>query len=85
MEAVSLKSLPNRLAVIGGGPLGIEFAQMFSRLDVEVTVFDEATSILLGEEPELVETLTDTLLQEGLRIETAQPLSKFHRPTAASS
>ncbi len=38
IQAVSLPQLPGRLAVVGGGAIGMEFAQMFHRFGVEVTV-----------------------------------------------
>jgi pyruvate/2-oxoglutarate dehydrogenase complex dihydrolipoamide dehydrogenase (E3) component len=66
VEAVSLPELPERLGILGGGPLGIEFAQIFSRFGTEVTVLEQASQILPGEEPELVETLTRLLEQEGI-------------------
>ena len=40
VEAVSLPELPKRLVVIGGGPIGLEFAQMFSRFGVQVVVLE---------------------------------------------
>ena len=38
VEAVSLPALPKRLAIMGGGPIGVEFSQIFARFGVEVTV-----------------------------------------------
>ncbi|GHA21263.1 dihydrolipoyl dehydrogenase [Devosia pacifica] len=40
-----LTQLPKSLAVVGGGALGLELAQAFSRLGVEVTIFDRSTQI----------------------------------------
>jgi mercuric reductase len=42
VEAVSLPELPKRLVVIGGGPIGLEFAQMFSRFGLTVKMIGEA-------------------------------------------
>ena len=37
---------PKRLALIGGGPIGVEFAQMFSRFGVEVTILEQSDELL---------------------------------------
>jgi pyruvate/2-oxoglutarate dehydrogenase complex dihydrolipoamide dehydrogenase (E3) component len=66
VEAVSLPEIPERLGIIGGGPLGIEFAQIFSRFGAEVTVLEQASQILPGEETDLVKSLADLLEQEGI-------------------
>jgi pyruvate/2-oxoglutarate dehydrogenase complex dihydrolipoamide dehydrogenase (E3) component len=62
-----LRRLPPRLAVIGGGPVGLELAQAFSRLGSKVTVL-EAERILADDDPELVALLLETLRSEGLDI-----------------
>lgn len=41
----SLRSLPKRLAVVGSGAIGLEMAQAFARLGVEVTLFDKAETM----------------------------------------
>src|SRR5205823_398862 len=46
VEAVSLSSLPHRLAVVGGGAIGMEFAQMFHRFGVEVAVLEHGPQLL---------------------------------------
>lgn len=70
IEAVSLPELPRRLAVVGGGAIGIEFAQMFHRFGVEVTVFERGPMILDKEDRELADMLCDVLTEEGLHLLT---------------
>jgi pyruvate/2-oxoglutarate dehydrogenase complex dihydrolipoamide dehydrogenase (E3) component len=74
VEAVTLPVLPRSLAVIGGGTIAMEFAQIFSRFGVQVTVLGRNPRLLPIEEPELVDTLRDLLTQEGVRIETGVTL-----------
>ncbi len=62
-----LTELPERLAIIGGGPIGIEMAQAFARLGSEVTVL-ERFSILPKDEPEAVRVVRDALAAEGVRV-----------------
>src|SRR5215208_6810349 len=73
-EAVTLAALPRSLAIIGGGTIAMEFAQIFARFGVEVTVLGRNPRLLPLEEPELVDTLRDLLVQEGIRIETGVTL-----------
>jgi pyruvate/2-oxoglutarate dehydrogenase complex dihydrolipoamide dehydrogenase (E3) component len=57
---------PERLAVIGGGPMGTEMAQALQRLGVQVTVFQRAHTLLPREDEGLAARLTDILRREGV-------------------
>lgn len=70
VEALALKELPGRLVVVGGGPLGVEFAQMFGRFGSHVTVLQRAASIVPAAERELTQRLTEVLTGEGITVET---------------
>lgn len=70
IEAVDLPTLPASLAIIGGGVVAIEFAQIFARFGSRVTVMASADQILPREEPELTEILRRVLTDEGIRFET---------------
>ncbi len=70
IQAVSLQQLPRRLAIIGGGAIGIEFAQMFARFGVDVTVLEHGPTILDKEDRELAEIICTLLTKEGIRLET---------------
>jgi len=69
VEAVSLPDLPKRLVVIGGGPIGLEFAQMFSRFGVQVVVIERGNQPMPSEDPELAMALCSQLTTEGIRLE----------------
>jgi pyruvate/2-oxoglutarate dehydrogenase complex dihydrolipoamide dehydrogenase (E3) component len=69
-EAVSLPELPRSMAVVGAGPIGLEFAQMFSRFGVDVTVLDRNEVPLPTEDRELAEALCGLLGKEGIKIVT---------------
>ncbi len=66
VEAVSLPVLPKRLAIMGGGPIGIEFSQMFARFGVEVTVIEKTPELLETEDRDLAERLVSQLAREGV-------------------
>ena len=70
VEAVTLPELPRSLAILGGGTIGVEFAQIFARFGVEVTLLGRNPRLLPQEEPELAAILRDLLTEEGIRIET---------------
>ena len=63
----NLTEKPSRLLIIGGGPIGMEMAQAYRRLGVEVTVL-EAFNVLGREDPELKATVVKRLLAEGVDI-----------------
>lgn len=66
-DLFDLEELPDRLAIVGGGPIGTEMAQAFSRLGSEVTVIDMADGILQNDDPELSGRLREILEDEGVR------------------
>ncbi len=78
-QAVSLPNLPRRLAIIGGGAIGIEFAQMFSRFGVEVTVLERGSQLLDKEDRELAEQLSEVLSKEGIQMETGAELRRVQK------
>ena len=70
VQAVSLPKLPRRLAVVGGGAIGIEFAQMFHRFGVTITVLERSPNILDTEDRELAERVCQILTDQGIRLAT---------------
>jgi dihydrolipoamide dehydrogenase len=72
-----LEDLPSSLAVIGAGPLGLELAQAFSRLGVDVAVFDEGDSIAALKDEDVAKSLLSLLQKEfpfhlGTKLEASQ-------------
>ncbi len=63
-----LQALPARLAIIGGGPVGVELAQAFARLGSRVTVLSRSPRLLPREEPEVSQALQTFLEREGVSI-----------------
>ncbi|MFM7409032.1 MAG: mercuric reductase [Cuspidothrix sp.] len=64
----SLTRKPNKLAVIGAGPIGCELAQTFRRLGCEVTLFHNGSQILNKEDIEAAEILQKVFIDEGIRL-----------------
>ncbi|MGE3801492.1 MAG: NAD(P)/FAD-dependent oxidoreductase [Candidatus Kapaibacterium sp.] len=63
-----LKTLPSRLASVGGGAVGVELAQAFQRLGSNVTIVEAGEGILPNAEPEIAELLADRLRSEGVSL-----------------
>lgn len=68
VELVAWETLPHSLAIIGGGPIGVEFAQALARLGVEVTVIEAADRLLDREEPAAAALISAILQREGVVI-----------------
>lgn len=64
----SLIQKPEKLAVIGGGPIGCELAQAFRRLGCEVTLFHNSSHILNKEDREAADILQRVFTDEGIRL-----------------
>src|SRR4029078_13681597 len=65
-----LKAKPERLAVLGGGPIGCELGQAFSRLGVRVTILERMSRLLEKEDPDAGEVVRSRLAAEGVRVIT---------------
>ncbi|KAH8694878.1 FAD-dependent pyridine nucleotide-disulfide oxidoreductase [Talaromyces proteolyticus] len=63
-----LDEVPSHLVVIGGGYVGVEFAQLFRRLGAQVTVIHRGAHLLSREDPEIADLLAEVLQQDGLTI-----------------
>lgn len=69
-DAVQIKDLPASMAVIGGGTIGAELCQVFSRFGVRVTLVEVADRILAQEEPEASALITGVFGREGVQVLT---------------
>jgi pyruvate/2-oxoglutarate dehydrogenase complex dihydrolipoamide dehydrogenase (E3) component len=65
-DIFSLKALPGRLVILGGGPIGIEMAQAFNRLGAAVTVIDRGDQILPKEDRDMADAIQAVLVAEGV-------------------
>jgi len=75
-EALSLEKLPKSLLIIGGGVIGMEFAQIMNQMDVAVTVVEMLPQILPTEDPELAKTFAGMCQKAGIEIHTNTSVSK---------
>lgn len=78
-DLFSLRDLPERLVVVGGGPVGLEMAQAFARLGSDVTVVERLPQLLPQEDPEVANALEAQLAAEGIAVHTSTTVERVCR------
>lgn len=68
--------LPARVAVVGGGPIGVEFAQVLARLGARVAVLEAADRALPQEDPDVSAFVERMLDAEGIEVHTGATVEK---------
>jgi pyruvate/2-oxoglutarate dehydrogenase complex dihydrolipoamide dehydrogenase (E3) component len=75
-EATTLKTVPDSVAVLGGGPVGIELAQMLRRFGAEVTLVERGDRLLAREDERVSELLLEALRADGIDVQTGAEVSR---------
>lgn len=75
----NLRTLPQRLVVLGGGPIGSELAQCFARFGSQVTQVEMLPRILIREDPDISEMVTAQLHAEGVDVRVAHKAKAFRK------
>ena len=65
---LALESLPRHLLIVGGGPVGLEFAQMYRRFGSDVTVIEMRPRLLMGEDEDVSAAVRSILEAEGVQV-----------------
>ena len=71
-EIVQVEELPSSMIVLGGGVIGLELGQAISRFGVDISVVEGAERLLSNFEPEVGDTLKETLTNGGIKVHTGQ-------------
>lgn len=72
-----IRELPKDFIVLGGGPIGLEMAQSFSRLGSNVTVVEMAPRIMIKEDEDVSDFITLRFQEEGINILTSHRAKEF--------
>lgn len=76
---LDLKSLPDHLLILGGGYIGVEFAQIYRRFGVKVTIVQYDKQIMPKEDEEVSTAIKEILKEEGIQILcNSQAISVVH-------
>ena len=70
VSSLDRDSFPSSVLILGGGYIGLEFAQIFRRFGASVTVVDMADQIVAREDPAVIARVRDLLTAEGIVIRT---------------
>ena len=65
---MELSAVPQHLLVLGGGYVGLEFAQMFRRFGSAVTVVQQGKQLLAREDPDVAEEVLKVLQEDGIEV-----------------
>jgi pyruvate/2-oxoglutarate dehydrogenase complex dihydrolipoamide dehydrogenase (E3) component len=83
VTALDQTRLPSRIAILGGGPTGLEFAQTYRRLGAVVTVLEWLPQVLPKEDPEVGRFLRAQLEAEGIVVLTGFRAQEVQRDGAS--
>jgi pyruvate/2-oxoglutarate dehydrogenase complex dihydrolipoamide dehydrogenase (E3) component len=78
-EATSMKAVPRRLLILGGGPAGVEIAQIVRRLGGEAVVVEGADRVVPREAAPLGEALGEALRRDGIELVLGKHASAARR------
>jgi pyruvate/2-oxoglutarate dehydrogenase complex dihydrolipoamide dehydrogenase (E3) component len=67
-DALQLRSLPKSMIVLGGGPVGVEFAQFFARLGVRITIVQRSPQLLRDFDEDAARELEKVFRREGMEV-----------------
>jgi pyruvate/2-oxoglutarate dehydrogenase complex dihydrolipoamide dehydrogenase (E3) component len=76
IEILELDRLPAHLVVIGGGYVGLEFAQAYRRFGSKVTILQHGTHLLDNQDPDVSEDVRGFLTAEGIEVITSADIAK---------
>ncbi|CRK61469.1 PF00070 family, FAD-dependent NAD(P)-disulphide oxidoreductase [Alloactinosynnema sp. L-07] len=74
-DAVAVTSVPESLIVLGGGPVGCEFAQVFARFGAKVTIVEAQDRLLPLDEPESGALIAERFAAEGITVKTGAKIT----------
>jgi pyruvate/2-oxoglutarate dehydrogenase complex dihydrolipoamide dehydrogenase (E3) component len=75
----NIRTLPKRLLVLGGGPIGCELAQSFARFGSQVTQIQRGPSLLPKEDADVSSLLMERFRAEGIELRTGHTPLRFER------
>ena len=73
----NIEEQPERLVVLGGGPIGSELAQAFNRLGTKVTMVERSATIMVREDEEVAELMQSRFIEEGIDVLASHNAKEF--------
>ena len=78
-EAMTLKTLPKRLVVVGSGAIGVEFAYFYNTLGTQVTVIEFMPNIVPVEDEEVSKQMEKSFKKSGINVLTNSSVEKVEK------
>lgn len=75
-DLLAMETLPDSIAIIGGGVIGVEFATYLNEFGVNVSIFEASKRLLIQEDAKVSETIEKALSQKGINIYTNVQLNE---------
>ena len=75
----NLRDKPERMLVLGGGPIGSELAQAFNRLGIQVIQVDRSNRILPREDEDVAEVVMEQFRKDGIDLRVGYEAVAFHK------
>lgn len=79
IEAFELKDLPKSMIVIGGGPTGLEVAQIFHHFGTKVSLIEGKSRVFAVTEPEISEVIANNFRSEGINVQTDAKIQRVRK------
>ncbi|MDH5764929.1 MAG: FAD-dependent oxidoreductase, partial [Gammaproteobacteria bacterium] len=76
-EILSIKKLPRTMTVVGAGVIGIEYASIFSAMDIKVTIVDSRNSMMRFMDREITDELVHMLRERGVIIRLGESIDEI--------
>lgn len=78
-EAMDLEEIPKSLCIIGGGVIGVEFANIYSNLGTQVTIIEMLPQLVANMDQEIVNALEEALIDKKVKIYKSAKVLKIDR------
>jgi len=75
-DLLNIKKLPRSLTVVGAGVIGVEYASIFSAMDIKVTLVDSRNLIMRFMDKEIIDELTHMLRERGVIMRLGESIEK---------
>jgi dihydrolipoyl dehydrogenase len=83
-DGLELRGAPNKLLIVGGGAIGLEFACMFQNLGSEVSIVEIMDQLMPGGDPEVVRVVQRKLEARGARIYLKSKVSRVVKESSGA-
>jgi dihydrolipoamide dehydrogenase len=77
-EAMTLKSMPKKMVIVGSGAIGVEFAYFYNAMGVEVTVVEYMPNIVPVEDLDISKQLQRSFKKSGIKVMTNSSVEKVN-------